>query len=192
MEENINKTTEEPEAVQDIDQESMETTVSLNPEDVLYEVDVHIDEHILYDFNLRHTYAGLQGPVATILGAMLIIFFVKGAGVIYLIAGVFVIGYLPWNLFLSAKRQALQTEAFKKPLHYAFTDEGIYVSQGEEMEMQKWEDVHLAVATPKSIIIYTSRVKASIFPRKDLGPQAVTLIEIICKHVNPKKVRIKQ
>lgn len=161
-------------------------------EDVLYEVDVHMNASVLFDFNLRHTYCSLQGPIATILGAMLLLFFAKGAGVIYLLAGIFVIAYLPWNLFLSAKRQALSTEAFQKPLHYVFTEKGIYVSQDNEIQMQRWEDVHLAVATAKSIILYTSRVKASIFPRKDLGTQTVTLIEIICKHVNPKKVRIKQ
>lgn len=166
--------------------------ILLNAEDVLYEVDVHMNASVLYDFNLRHTYSGLQGPIATIIGLMLLVFALQGAGIIYYIAGFFVIGYLPWNLFLSAKRQALTTEAFQKPLHYAFTEEGIYVSQGDAMEMQKWEDVHLAVATTKSIIIYTSRVKASIFPRSDLGVQTVTLIEIICKHVDPKKVKIKQ
>lgn len=190
-----NKTVQEEAAEQKMkiqEDDYDEPKVTLNPEDVLYELDVHMEAKVLYDFNLRHTYAGLQGPIATILGAMLIFFFAQGAGVIYLIAGIFVIGYLPWNLYLSAKRQALMTEAFKKPLHYAFTEEGIYVSQGEAMEMQRWEDVYLAVATSKSIIVYTSKTKASIFPRKDLGTQAVTLIEIICKHVSPKKVRIKQ
>lgn len=166
--------------------------VTLDPAKILYEVDVHMDASVLYDYMLRHTYTGMQGLVATLLGVMCILFFAQGAGVIYLIAGVIIIVYLPWNLFLSAKRQALGNEAFKKPLHYAFTEDGIYVSQGESMEMQRWDAMYQAVATSKSIIVYTSKVNASVFPRRDLGDDTAVLIGIICRHMNPKKVKIRQ
>lgn len=166
--------------------------VVLEPEDIIYEVDVHMDASVLYDYMLRHTYTGLSGPIATFIGFMLLVFFAKGAGVIYLIAGIIVIAYLPWNLFLSARRQALNNEAFKKPLHYAFTEKGVYVSQGEAVEMQKWENMHQAVATGKSVILYTSKVSASIFPRKDLGNDATVLLQIFCRYMDPKKIKFKQ
>lgn len=159
---------------------------------ILYELDVHMNVSILYDYMLRHTYTSLQGLIATILGVMCILFFAKGAGVIYLVAGIIIIAYLPWNLFLSAKRQALNNEAFKKPLHYMFTDEGIYVSQGDALEMQKWSSMYQAVATARSIIVYTSRVNACVFPRADLGNDTTVLLEIICRHMDPKKVKIRQ
>lgn len=166
--------------------------VVLNPEDVIYEVDVHMNASVLYDYMLRHTYNGLTGPIATIIGGMLLFFFFRGAGIIYLIAGIVVIAYLPWNLFLSAKRQALNNEAFKKPLHYSFTKDGVYVSQGDTVEMQTWEKMHKAVSTGKSVILYTSKVNASIFPRKDLGNDATVLLEIFCKHMDPEKIKFKQ
>ena len=159
---------------------------------ILYELDVHMNVSILYDYMLRHTYTSLQGLIATILGVMCILFFAKGAGVIYLVAGIIIIAYLPWNLFLSAKRQALNNEAFQKPLHYMFTDEGIYVSQGDALEMQKWSSMYQAVATARSIIVYTSRVNACVFPRADLGNDTTVLLEIICRHMDPKKVKIRQ
>lgn len=171
---------------------SKEDVCAPAPEKILYEVDVHMNVSVLYDYMLRHTYTGMQGLVATILGVMCILFFAKGAGVIYLMAGIIIIAYLPWNLFLSAKRQALQNEAFRKPLHYTFTEDGIYVAQGEAMEMQKWSIMYQAVATAKSIIVYTSKVNACVFPRTDLGNDATILIEIICRHMDPKKVKIKQ
>ena len=90
------------------------------------------------------------------------------------------------------RRQVLTNEAFKKPLHYIFTKEGIYVSQGDQVEMQHWENMHQAVATGKSIIIYTSKVNASIFPRADLAENTVTVIELICRYMDPKKVKIRQ
>lgn len=162
------------------------------PEKILYEVDVHMNAGTLYDYMLRHTYTSLQGLIATILGVMCILFFANGGGIIYLVAGIIIIAYLPWNLFLSAKRQALGNEAFRKPLHYTFTEDGIYVSQGDALEMQKWDSMHQAVATAKSIIVYTSRVNACVFPRADLGNDTTLLIEIICRHMDPKKVKIKQ
>ena len=44
----------------------------------------------------------------------------------------------------------------------------------------------------KSIIIYTSKVNASIFPRADLAENTVTVIELICRYMDPKKVKIRQ
>ena len=107
-------------------------------------------------------------------------------------AGIVIIVYLPWNLFLSAKRQALTNEAFKKPLHYSFTKDGIYVSQGETTQMQSWENMHKAVSTGKSVIVYTSKVNASIFPRADLGNETQVLLEILCRYMDPAKVKFKQ
>ena len=57
--------------------------------------------------------------------------------------------------------------------------------------MQKWDDMCKAVSTPKSIIVYTTRVNACIFPRKDLGTDVPKLIEIISVNMDPKKVKIR-
>lgn len=182
----------EQEITTEVHEENIKEEIMINPENVLYEVDVHMTASVLYDYMLRHTYMSLTGPIATILGIMCIVFFVNGANFIYLLAGIVIIVYLPWNLFLNAKRQILTNEAFKKPLHYSFTAEGIYVSQDGRTEMQKWENMHKAVSTGKSVIVYTSKVNASIFPRKDLGEDSVALLEILCRYMEPKKVKFKQ
>ena len=162
------------------------------PEEPLYEVDVHMDTAVLYDYMLRHTYTSPMGLAATLIGCMGIVFFAGGAGVLYLIMGIIVLAYLPWNLFLTARRQALTNEAFKKPLHYSFTDEGVYVSQGETVQMQAWGDMYKAISTGRSIVLYTSRVNASVFPRRDLGEDTATLIQLIATHMPPRKVRIRR
>ena len=71
-------------------------------EDILYEVDVHMNTSVLYDYMLRHTYTSPGGLIATIIGVFAILFAMKNAGVLYLIAGIVIILYLPWNLYLSA------------------------------------------------------------------------------------------
>lgn len=180
------------EMVPEIQEENVSEELVLNQDEVLYEVDVHMTASVLYDYMLHHTYMSLTGPLATVLGIMCIMFFVKGAGFIYLLAGIVIIAYLPWNLFLNAKRQALTNEAFQKPLHYSFTKDGIYVSQDGRTEMQSWENMYKAVSTGKSVIVYSSKVNASIFPRKDLGGDSVALLEILCRYMDPKKVKFKQ
>ncbi len=163
------------------------------PENPLYEVDVHMDTAVLYDYMLRHTYTTPMGLTATLLGILAImVYFAKGVSALYLIMGIIMIVYLPWNLFLSARRQALTNEAFKKPLHYAFAEDGVYISQDDTVQMQSWADMKKAISTSKSIVIYTGKASASVFPRKDLGDNVSTLIQIISAHMPPKKVHIRQ
>ena len=89
------------------------------------EFDVKVTAGVLYDYLLYHTYTGLSGMIGTLVGAVLIMTFLSTNYFIYLIAGVVLIAYLPGALFLRAMRQVQNTPAFKKPLHYKMTEEGI-------------------------------------------------------------------
>ena len=81
--------------------------------------------------------------------------------------------------------------AFQQPLHYRLCEEGIEVSQNGENQMAKWEQCVKACNTRKSIIIYTSKVNAFIFPRTDLGNQTEDVIAYIAKHVSPDVMKIR-
>lgn len=155
------------------------------------EFDVKIDGGVLYDYMLHHTYTSAQGLLGTGVGALMIVAFAMQRNVIFLIAGIVILGYLPWTLFLRSRQQALTTPAFKKPLHYKLDEEGITVSQDEAEEKQEWEQMYKAVSTNRSIIVYTSKVNASIFPKKDLGDKKAKVIEIISTHMPPAKVKIR-
>ncbi len=155
------------------------------------EFDVKVTAGVLYDYLLYHTYTSLSGMLGTLVGVFLIMAFLSTKYVIYLIAGVVLIAYLPGALFLRAMQQVQNTPAFKKPLHYKMTDEGISVSQGENEENQSWDNCVRAVSTGRSIILYTSRTAASIFPKRDLGDKKEALIQMISTHMPPKKVKIR-
>ena len=144
--------------------------------------DVKIDAAALYDYMLRHTFNSPAGILGSTVGAMGIVAFFMNGAAIYLIMGAVILGYLPVSLWLRAKRQA-QNPVFKKPLHYRMTEEGVFVSQ--------WEDMFKAVSTPRSLILYTSRINASVFPRKDLGDLQTDVIAMISTHMPPAKVQIK-
>lgn len=155
------------------------------------EIDVKVTSSDLYDYLLYHTYTGLSGMLGTLVGVFLIMAFISTQYIIYLIAGVVLIAYMPCSLFLKAKQQAVNNPVFKEPLHYKMTEDGISVSQGENEETQSWESCVKAVSTGRSIILYTSKTTASIFPKRDLGDKKATLIQMISTHMPPKKVKIR-
>lgn len=146
----------------------------------------------LYDYMLHHSYTSMSGLLGTMVGALMIVgFFMNMQNVILLIVGVVVLLYLPWNLFLKSRQQAINNPAFKKPLTYLLDEEGIHVSQEDVTQMQKWEDMVKAVSTRNSIIVYTSKMNASIFPRRDMGEKSAKVIEMISTHMPPAKVKIR-
>jgi hypothetical protein len=159
------------------------------------EFSVKMTTLVLYNYLLRQAYTGFSGWFGNILGVMMIaLYFVEGnfQGVYWaLIAGLVVIFYTPLNLLSKAKKQMLFNQAFKNPLHYTVNEEGIQVSQNDQTVLTPWGQLYKAVSTGKSIIIYTSRYHAWIFPRKDLADQENKLIEMISTHMPPARVKIK-
>ena len=155
------------------------------------EFDVKIDSSVLFDYMMRHTYYSASGLIGTAVGALLVCSFFMGMGVLYLILGGVVLLYLPGSLYLKSRTQAAMTPAFQKPLHYTLTEEGVEVSQGEDKALTEWNGRYRAVSTPRSIILYTSRVNAFIFPKRDLGEHLSSLVEMISTHMPPAKVKIR-
>ncbi len=155
------------------------------------EFDIKMTAGILYDYLLRHTYYSASGLIGTGVGALMVVWFFAGGGAAFLLAGILILLYLPWTLFLKSRRQMINTPAFQQPLHYKLTEEGIEVSQGETVQAQAWGQMYRAVSTTKSIIVYTSRSNASIFPKSDLGEMAPQVIRMISSHMPPARVKIR-
>lgn len=155
------------------------------------EFDVKITTDILYDYLLQHTYSRLPGIMGTLVGVLLLFLFQANRQPLILLIALVVILYLPWTLLLKAASQAKGNPAFKKPLHYRLTEEGVEVSQDGTAERMAWADMVKAISTPKSIVVYTTAVNACIFPKRDLGDGKYKAIEIISTHMPPKKVRIR-
>ena len=158
----------------------------------MIEFDVTIKAGDLYDYMLHHTYSGFSGLFGSLVGALMVVGGVYLKGWLMIIAGIILLAYLPWTLFLKSRQQVLANPAFKKPLHYKLDDEGIHVSQDDTEEMQKWDDIYKAVSTGRSLIVYTSKVNACIFPRRDLGDYTSQVIQVLETHLPAKKVKIRQ
>lgn len=158
----------------------------------MLELDVKIDAGDLYDYLLAHTYNSGAGILGSCFGAILVIMAVMEKRWVLLAAGIIVLIYLPWSLFLKSRQQMLKNPAFQKPLHYILDEYGITVSQDGVEEKQAWGDMVKAISTSRSIIVYTSKVNATIFPKRELGERKNSMIEIISTHMPPSKVKIRQ
>ena len=79
------------------------------------EFDVKVNSKVLYDYMLHHTYSSFQGVIGTLVGALMLVGFAVTRYVIWLIAGIVLLAYVPWSLFLKSKQQMLNTPAFKNP-----------------------------------------------------------------------------
>ena len=158
---------------------------------IMVELDIKIGAGDLYDYMLMHNYNSPAGIMGSVLGALMVIVALAKEQWIFLIGGIVLLLYLPWTLFIRSRQQALYP-AFQEPLHYVLDENGITISQGEASSCQAWEDMVKAVSTSRSIIVYTTKVNATIFPKNQIGDQKAAVIEIISTHMPPKKVKIKE
>ena len=158
----------------------------------MVELDIKIGAGDLYDYMLMHNYNSPAGIMGSVLGAVMVMAGLAKSQWIFVIAGVILLLYLPWTLFVKSRQQLLNNPVFKQPMHYVLDDNGITISQGETSTTQSWEDMVKAVSTTKSIIVYTSRVNATIFPKNQMGDRKAAVIEVISTHMPPKKVKIKE
>lgn len=152
---------------------------------------VKIEAGDLYDYMLRHAYNSPAGILGGAFGAALIVYAFASRQWMVLVLGAVMLLYLPWTLFIRSRKQILSNPSFQEPLQYILNDEGLTISQGEEEAGMVWEDMYKAVSTGRSIILYTSRANATIFPKRELGDQKEAVIEMISTHMPPKKVKIR-
>lgn len=152
---------------------------------------VKIEAGDLYDYMLRHSFNSPAGILGSTFGAVLIVFAVLSQRWAILALGIIMLLYLPWTLFIKSRKQILSNPSFQEPLQYTLDDEGLTISQGGEEAKMAWEDMYKAVSTARSIILYTSRVNATIFPKREIGDQSAAVIEMISTHMPPGKVKIR-
>ena len=157
----------------------------------MIECDVKIGKADLYDYNLKYTYSQFINILAEIIGVLAVAYGIYSANYPLALIGAVVVVYLPITLWMRSAQVAALSPAFKEPLHYRLDDEGLTISQGENEETIKWENCVKAVSTTRSVLVFTSRTTATIFPRKQLGDKIPLVIQCISRNMSPDKVNIK-
>ena len=158
-----------------------------------FEIDISINASVLNDYMVYHAYTGASGILGSCFGALGIIMFVNSGctNFIYLILGVVLIFYLPVSLSLRSAQLMKLNPVYANPLHYVLDSNGITVSQGETSQTLEWEKCIKAVSSKQSILVYTGRNNASIFPRKQLSERFPDFVATLALYMDPKKIKIK-
>lgn len=154
------------------------------------EFDVQITKKDLFEYQTFHTYSSPMGLIGTTIGCLFVIGFMHTGTPLMLLAGILAIVYIPWNLYIKSAAQA-SSPAFKEPLHYKLNADGVEVSRGEEKQLVPWDAFCKATASRKSILLYTSKVNAFLFPRRVLGEDINMLVQIVSLNMPASKVKIR-
>ena len=133
----------------------------------------------------------MSGIMATAVGLFGVAYGIIFQYWLMLVIGGLLVIYTPIILLLRSKQAVAQSPVFKKPLKYVFDENGITVSQDEASQTFAWPDVVKAVSTSRSIIIYTSKVNATIIPKKQVGDELPLIVAEISKNLDPKKNKIR-
>jgi len=157
----------------------------------MIECDIKVGAGDLYDYNLKYTYGKFVNIMAEIVGILAVVYGIVAKNYPLAFIGAAVVVYLPVTLWIRSAQTAALTPAFKKPLHYVLDEEGITVSQGEESQTVTWDKCIKAVSTSRSILLFTSKTSASIFPRTQLGDKTALLIQCISQNMSPDRVNIR-
>ena len=155
------------------------------------EFDVNMTCGKMYDYMLRHTFTSFAGIVGELLGIALVVGFFAYGQWLYLILGIVCVFYQPVALYMRARRQVKTNPVFSKPLHYRLDDNGITVTSGEDSDTLSWDKMYRAVSTSRSVIVYTNRINACIFPKDDMGAGKDDAVKIISTHMDAKQVNIR-
>ena len=161
-------------------------------------LDVKLKTMDMYNFFMYHSYTRFSGLLSIHLGAAMAVLLVStynevqaGQSLMYFLFCLFFLIYNPVAFYLRALKQIKTAPLFQKPITYKFDSTGIQTIQGGESAKVKWENILKVVETRRCIIVYLSKVRASVIPKESIGSEYTNLTDMIKKYVDKSKVKIK-
>ena len=140
------------------------------------ELDIKMTFEDMYRFNLYHVYHNSQGILSIVLAVMLALISILTWGdsnvaynVLYLLAAVLIVVYVPVNLRGKVKKQMQNTEVYQKPIRYTFDENGVTTSFGDQSVTMPWKQLYKIVSTKRMVLLYGGRIRANVIPRDQLG-----------------------
>ena len=160
--------------------------------------EVQLEAKDIFDYTLYRNYTSFSGIASGVIGAWSIwmalervIMGAWEASLMYWVFALITLAYLPYMMWTKSKKQYRSNETFQYPIEYTFSEQGITAVQGEVNVTNEWEAVEKAVSTQNSVILYMSRVRAIIFPKRCMGEKYEEVIKMIHTHMPPQKVKIR-
>lgn len=161
-------------------------------------INVEITYKDIYSFQKYHSRTRMAGIIANIvaivflgLGVLDIVGGHYGDALLWLVGCFIIIVFPRQTMKAKAKKQVQSSDMFQKPLEYEFSERGITTRQDELEVTNEWDAVVKVVHTRKHLIVYMSRVRAMIFPKRCMGEQYEEVINVIRANMPPEKVKIR-
>ncbi len=159
--------------------------------EVKFSVQIKVKD--MFVFLMHHSYHGISLVIDAAITAGAIALLVTGEGqnspastvVLVVLALLFPV-MNPLLLYRRAKKQVTKNEVFRKPLCYVLTDEGITMSQGEVTQSFAWADVYRIREYKSLFAVYTGRVYACIWPKRELAACEKEVRELFQKQLSAK------
>lgn len=153
----------------------------------------------LFQFLIRHSYAGLSGKIGLVISLWAAVMFLKGLPEF---AGnetkMIVLGFLallftvvnPVMLYTKAKKQSLTNPAYKNIMEYELEEEGIKLYVGEQEGGIPWDRIVQIKESSSLYMLYTTRINAFLWPKKDMGEQEKEIMNYVLDHIDPNAVQL--
>jgi len=165
------------------------------------EFDIKLKPKDMFLFNMYQTYTSFSGWFSIVFGVAFFGFAgcscyaYKEAGytnaVLYLLAGIFLLAYMPFTLWMRAGRSIKASPVLSGVLHYHVDADGFTVTQGEASGVLAWKQIYKMVATKSNVLVYSNRLNAYVIPRAQLGEQYVSLAKLANDKLPKFRVRMK-
>ena len=163
------------------------------------ELDVKMTFEDMYRFNLYHVYHNSQGILSVVLAVMLVLISALSWGdtnvaynVLYLLAAVLIVVYVPVNLRGRVKKQMKNTEVYQQPIHYTFDESGITTSFADQSVTMPWKQLYKIVSTKHQVLLYGGRIRANVIPRNQLGDAYDALYELAKAQMDGYRFKMKK
>lgn len=162
------------------------------------EFDVNLTPQDMYRFNMYHTYHGFHGILSIVMAILVIIVTIVTWGdldathsAIYLVLAALFVGYIPLSLWFHAKMLLQRSEALRNTQHFTVDEKGVTISQDGEEALLEWKQVYKVVDTKSNLLVYSTRVNAYVFPKRELGEHYEGVCNIMKQQLESYRLKIK-
>ena len=159
---------------------------------------VNLEAKDIFDYTLYRSYTSFSGISSAVLGVIFlwmaierVVFGAWEASLMYWVFAFITLVYIPWTMWSRSKKQYKRNESFQHPIEYTFAERGITVVQGDVNVTNEWSAVEKAVSTQKSVLLYMSKTRAIIFPKRCMGEKYEEIIKMIHTNMPSEKVKIR-
>lgn len=163
------------------------------------ELDIKMTLKDMYRFNLYHVYHNSQGILSIVLAVLITLISIMSWGdvnvvynVLYLLAAVLLVLYVPLSLYGKVKKQMKNSEVYQKPIHYTFDEDGVTTSFDEQSVTMPWKQLYKIVSTRHMLLLYGGRIRANVIPRDQLGDAYDALYELAKSQMDSYRFKMKK